>query len=289
MLNVETRRPVLERDGANTRSVRTLVEFSMDQVDRSLPAWARRANPIVRRHLGAYWKTFTPDVSALVRIYGVLVAVTAVTILVPLLYTLLVPTVTVSLVMLPFGAYVYASVLYQVGAFAAGAAHRERRQATLDVLRATPFRLRTILLSKGAAAVWRSIEDVNLVTLIALLTSLPLLLIVYHAALRPLESPLLVGLVVAAALASFTLRIFLETALIAALGLLMGTVNATRSGAVLSTSLITLGYFGLINLARLLPFGAGWLIVIELVLPLILPILLAWLLLVLTARIIEAD
>ena len=40
------------------------------ELDTSLPAWARRSNPIVRRQLGIYWKTLPLELSQWLKVLG---------------------------------------------------------------------------------------------------------------------------------------------------------------------------------------------------------------------------
>ena len=39
---------------------------------QSLPYWARATNPIVRRHLGLYWRTLPPEFEPIFYICGLL-------------------------------------------------------------------------------------------------------------------------------------------------------------------------------------------------------------------------
>ncbi len=281
MLNADTSAP--------PRAIGQLVEFSFEDIDKGLPRWARRSHPIARRHLGAYWKTFTPDLTALGELTLLLCLIIGMTMIIPVFFTLVVPTVTVSLVMLPIGGYIYARTLANVARFAATVVNDERRNNTLNVLRASPLPFNEILLSKGASAIWRYIEDLNLIVLLNLMTSIPLLLILYHAMLHNIANPFMVGFIVMIALIVFTLRLFLETIMIAALGMLMGAANSSRSAAVVTTMLLALGYFALINGARLIPLGVGYTLLIELVIPTVLPIAIALISLRLTRWLLEHD
>lgn len=269
--------------------LRQLVAFDVQALDRGLPVWARRSHPVVRRHLGAHWKTFTPDFAALVRLYGGLVLATAIAFFIPIIYLMIIPTVTVTLVMLPFTGYLYVRMLYSVIAFAAAAVQSERRGGALDVLRATPYSLRDVLLSKGAAALWRHSEDLALIAVTTLATSLPLLLVLYHAALRDLDMPLVTALVVIAALASVTTRLYLETVMVAAIGMVAGASTPSRPAAVTTSVFVVIAYFALINGARLIPLGAGWIVLIDVVMPLVLPVLITALCLWGARRLLERE
>ncbi len=289
MLNADTSTPPAVRDRVTPAGFGQLVEFSFEEIDKALPRWARRSHPIARRHLGAYWKTFTPDLTALGELTLLLCVIIGVTVIIPIMFMLIVPTVTVSLVMLPIGGYLYARTLANVARFASAAVNSEQRNNTLSLLRAAPLPFREVLLSKGAASIWRYIEDLNLVVLLNLMTSIPLLLILYHALLHNIANPLIVGVVVMVALIVFTVRLFLETMMTAALGMLMGAVNNTRSAAFVSTLLLILAYFGLINAARMIPLGVGYTLLIELLIPALLPIGITLVSLRLTRWLLERD
>ncbi|PJF25046.1 MAG: hypothetical protein CUN53_14755, partial [Phototrophicales bacterium] len=49
------------RAPAEETAIVRLIVTRQESMDRGLPEWARRSNPVVRRHLGAYWKTIVPD------------------------------------------------------------------------------------------------------------------------------------------------------------------------------------------------------------------------------------
>ncbi|MEP7292198.1 MAG: hypothetical protein ABI835_10455, partial [Chloroflexota bacterium] len=77
-------------DGAAARIKQTFT----NEIDRNLPVWARRTNPVVRRDLGSYWKTLTPDMGLVLRIYLSQVVLILLSFPFPLLFVLLMPTVT---------------------------------------------------------------------------------------------------------------------------------------------------------------------------------------------------
>ncbi len=251
-------------------SARKLVEFTTDHLDENLPPWARRSDSVVRRHLGGYWKTFVLDVHSLIRMYIAQVVLVLASFLIPAMFTLIMPIVTVSLVLVPLGLALHVIVLYSVGKLAAAHVADERRSRSLDILRTTPRTLTRILASKGAAAVWRYTEDMVLPLSIAMLCSLPALVIQYDTLLG-VNSGIGMRFAIIAALGTSVLRLVLETIMIAGVGLFMGANTLSRTTASVSTLLIGIGYFASINLMRLLPFGIGWNVFIEIIAPLVFP------------------
>ncbi|MGQ9907526.1 MAG: hypothetical protein ACUVS2_01705 [Candidatus Flexifilum sp.] len=244
-------------------------------VDRRLPPWARRSHPIVRRHLGVFWKIMPPDPAGIARIVLAQLLYLALSLPVPFLLTILMPTVTVSLVMLPIGLYVYAGVLLRIGALAAAHLADERRSDSLDLLRVTPIPLSQILYSKAAAAIWRQIENLTFLVIGAALFSLPLLIIQFDSAIGATAHPLAMRLAVAAGLIVSVVRIPLEAVMVACIGLLVGASSRWRAPAALTTGMLSAADVASLNLMRLLPADPAGVVVIELILPLLLPIVIS--------------
>src|SRR5690606_26900142 len=69
------------------------------ELDTSLPYWARRSNPIVRRQLGIYWKTLPLELSHWLKILGGEMLLVIVAGLLPSVYTFIMPVVTVSVLL----------------------------------------------------------------------------------------------------------------------------------------------------------------------------------------------
>ena len=241
-------------------------------VDRHLPQWARRSDPIVRRHLGIYWKILPLEVDVLSRIYLVQVALIGVSVLIPIVLPLVFTLLPVSMVMLPFVAFAYARVLATIGLFTTRLMVEEQEHHTLALLRTTPISLRHILYSKAAAGVWRQIEDLSLILMGAALLSMPVIGLQY-AMYWPLESELVIsriGLVLA--LGASLLRLVLEPFMIAALAIVIGAGVPSRVAAATSLGVAGAFYFGLINLPRLLTMPPELRILLETVLPVVLPL-----------------
>ncbi|MBK8023643.1 MAG: hypothetical protein IPK19_19960 [Chloroflexi bacterium] len=243
------------------------------QIDAHLPYWARRSNPIVRRHLGAAWKTFPPNINLLVRLYVLQAIVIFASLLVPGLLTLLMPTVTVSVVLLPMGVVMYVQILMVVGSAAATFVVDERRNETLSLTLVIPQPILHILYAKMAAAVWRHIENLMLMSLAVVLFSMPLLIIQYDVQFRLESSPLLIRVGMLGGLAVSILRLWIEPVMVAALGAMYGAGSRSRMQAITATLLTSGAYFLAINLARLLPLDSVPRFVIETILPLVLPVI----------------
>lgn len=266
-----------------------VTSFEVREVDRSLPEWARRSNPIVRRHLGEYWKTMSLDALLVLRIFIGNCIFVLLSLPMPFLLTLVMPTVMVSLVLLPIGFIMYAQSLLLIGTVAAVLVADERRNRSLDLLRACPRPLQQVIYSKIAAAVWRQLENLSLIITAAALLSLPLLVIQYDMLISMSQQAILMRLALVLALAASVIRIFLEVVLIGSIGALVGAATPLRAPAILTTTLLTGAYFALINLVRLLDVELAMRLFIEIALPLLLPLLLIPICLRLTVYLLTRD
>ncbi len=245
------------------------------QVDRNLPRWARRSNPIVRRHLGGFLAAPLPQVDTLLRLVAWQAAVILASFPLPGLLELVALVGLVSLIALPVTLSLYGGALFVIGRVAAEAVLRERENSALDTLRTTPLPLRSILLSKIAAGLWTQAINLDTIILSAAVFSLPVITI-QHATLfdpgkYPVESRVLiiVGLVVS------VLRLALEPFMVGALGVLVGSVARMRFAAATWTGLLTAAYFALINLPRLGNLDWTTRLIVESALPLILPLIIS--------------
>lgn len=245
-------------------------------VDRYLPAWARRTDPIVRRHLGIYWKVLPLDVGQLGRFYLLLAALVLASAAVPVILPLMFILLPVSLVMLPLVLYSYARVLLAIAAFTTRMIVDEQANNTLDLLRTTPLTLPHIVFSKVAAGVWRQVEDLSLLLIAVLLLTLPVIGLQYSPYFPYEDGSLISRLVLIVGLAVSLLRLVLEPFMVAALAILMGTLIPVRTTALVALGVATFFYFLLINFLRLMPLTPALLIVVEFVVPLALPLLIAW-------------
>lgn len=262
----------MERAFVDTASARIKQTFN-SEIDTNLPEWARRTNPIVRRDLGSYWKTLTPDLMLVLRVYLIQVGLIILSFPFPLLFILLMPTVTVTLVLLPIGLVVYGQILYRIGTAAAASVVRERSNSTRDLLLMIPQPARDTVLSKVAAAVWRQTENLSLVIVGTALASLPLLIIQYDMFLSVEDNPIITRIGLTFALGMSILRVMIEPIMVGALGALIGAAIPSRISAMVTTMIITAAYFLLINLMRFAPLDDAGRLLVEIVLPIALPLL----------------
>jgi hypothetical protein len=265
----------LDRPTVDVRLL-TFLEQRKRDLDRRLPEWARRSNPIVRRHLGIYWKTLLPEVKPLLTMYLVQVILIALSYPFPLLFDLAMPMITASIILLPLAIIIYGKLLIAISTSSAELIVDEQKKNTLSLLRVTPIPLKDILLSKMAASIWRQVEDIGLLLVAALAFSLPLLILQY-ASLWPLDQyPVVARIAMALGLAASLVRLLVEPVMVGAIGIMAGAVLPYRHWARASAGVLTLFYFLLINLPRRLPMGWEARIIIEIILPLILPVLVTW-------------
>lgn len=265
----------LDRPSVDVRLLAFLEQRKRD-LDRRLPEWARRSNPIVRRHLGIYWKTLLPEVRPLLTMYLFQVILIALSYPFPILFDLAMPMITAAIILLPLAIIIYGRLLIAIGMSSAETIVDEQKKDTLTLLRVTPIPLKDILLSKMAASIWRQVEDIGLLLVAALAFSLPLLILQY-ASFWPLdEFPILARAAMALGLAASLVRLLVEPVMVGAIGVMAGAVLPYRHWARASTAVLTLFYFVLINLPRRLPLGWEMRVLVEIVLPLALPVLIAW-------------
>ncbi len=259
------------------------------ELDRNLPRWARRSNPIVRRHLGGFLAAPLPQLDLLSRLLLIQIAIVLLSLLIPAILELTALLALVALIALPVALYSYAAALFGIGRAAANAMMDELEGRGLDTLRTTPLTLRSILLSKIAASLWTQAINMETVILITATLSLPIITI-QQASLYSPEKLLWPsrGLIIAGLIASL-LRVFVEPLMMGALGILAGTVAGLRVSAVTWTILLGAAYFVMINLPRLAVLAWPERLLIESVLPVILPILITVGALTLARIILEQD
>jgi hypothetical protein len=259
------------------------------EIDQRLPLWARRSNPIIRRQLGMYWKTILPEVSVLVKLVVAQVGLVALSLLWPFLFDLALPTITAALLLFPIALYLYAHILMSIGVASTLSVVDEVRKDTIDLIRATPMPLLSILASKMAASIWRQVENLGLLMMAVAVLSMPLLISQY-ATLYPLDDyPYLSRIAMALGLVVALVRLALEPFMIAAIGQVAGAAFPVRSTAIITTSFLGTFYFLLINLARLVPTSWPIGFFVEFVLPVVLPLLIIWGCLQLTQRLLTRN
>ena len=258
-------------------------------IDADLPRWMRRSNPVVRRELGAAWRTMLPEVGFLRQAFIIQTILIALTLPFPFLIELALPTVTAAIILMPFAIIVYTRVLVIVSSAAARSMTDELQNDTMNVLRTTPYTLTEIIVGKAAAAMWRQIEDLGLLMIGVALLSTPIL-ISYYGTLWPLEqNPLLSRVAIILGLGISIIRLLLEPFMVAMIGMAMGTALRTRSAATMGTLIVGGFYFLLLNLLRLIHMSWPVRYVVDFVLPIGLPLLIIASAIRFTRYLIERD
>lgn len=253
-----------------------LIRPQAEAIDRGLPEWARRTNPIVRRELGVYWKTSTLDVSFVVRVYALQALYVLLSLFMPFLFTMMMPTVTVSLVLLPIGLVMHAQTVFSSSMSAAASVAGERRNNSFDLLRACPRPLHHILYSKVATVLWRNAENLITVIIGTALLSLPLLVIQYDIMISAVEQPVLMRVSLLAGLAASILRVPLEAAMAGAVGVMAGAAARTHYAATATGALLVGAYFMFINGIRMIALPLPLRLTVEIALPVLLPLLITF-------------
>ncbi|RMF81180.1 MAG: hypothetical protein D6737_05810 [Chloroflexi bacterium] len=245
-------------------------------LDEQLPVWARRSNPIVRRHLGIYWKTLPPDINPIIKLYLVQVVIILLTVPIPFLTDAIMPVITVSVVLLPMALLLYAQVLFLVSSHSVITVTNEIRNDTLDVMRMTPYSMRELLLSKISASVWRQAENIGLLMYAVTLLMMPILVMQYGSMWDFREYLVEPRLAIIAGMAAAIVRIVLETLMVAAMAAAVGAMVRVRNMAIIVATIPVFFYFLFINLLRLLPLSWPLRMLVEIVLPLALPVVIIY-------------
>ena len=259
------------------------------QLDASLPHWARRRHPIVRRHLGLYWRIMPPQWEPIVKWFLIESVVVLLTVPVPFLFTVLLPMVLVSMAVLPGALVYYGRMLYDLAGDASRQMVAEIENHTLGLLLATPVPRREVLLAKMAGSLWKQSEPFGLLMGFASISQLPSIFLLYANLYPPNDFGATPQLMTVAAFAGSLIRIPLEMFMTAALGLYIGTVTRGKGAAAASTIGVVGFYFLLINVIRLIPMGPWMRLVIDAVLPCLTAIIGAVVLLWMTERELRSE
>jgi len=259
------------------------------ELDPSLPGWARRSNPIVRRQLGIYWKTLPLDLSLWLRIMVIEAALVLVAAAFPAFYSLIMPVVTVSLLLAPLVFVLYGQALAGIAIQSAEAVYDELHNGTLPLLLVTPFPRRHILYSKVAASIWRQVDNMSMVIIGHALLSLPVLILQYTSLYVGEVDTLVMSVAIILALGAGLARLLVEPVLVAAIGALVGAVTSPRIVTRIVTIALCVAYFFFVNVPRLLDLSFETRLIVELVAPIVLPVALAWLALALATRLLQRD
>lgn len=268
-----------------------------------LPYWARSTNPIVRRHLGLYWRTIPPDVQPFFMILGIWLGLMGMGIIFPFFLDFAMISFLASLMILPFTAVYYGYILLSIATESATAMQSEMDNNTFELLRTTPMNLSQILLGKVAASIWKHMDDLIMLSQLALAFSPPAIFAEY-ANIWPAEhSAFLAPLLTLVASVVVLLRVFLEPIMIGVLAVFIGAIVPGRSRAITTSVFIGGFYFLLLNIFARSPNVRGYtlprgsvvppniplLLLVDLVLPIVLPLLISYGLLKLSEYILSRD
>lgn len=227
-------------------------DLLMDEIevdDRSpmdtLPYWARATNPIVRRHLGLYWRTLPPQVEPVLYITGIWIALLLIGIAFPFVTDLATTMIVVSVLVVPIAVVFYVHAMLSVASNSAVAMSDEMRNNTMQLLMSTPMSLDQILLGKVAAAIWRKMDDLMLIVQAAAIFGPPLI-IMHYAGIFPfrdaglLSYVLVIGMIIVS-----LLRLILEPIMFGMLGVGIGAFVPYRSTA-MTASIALVGFYFLL-------------------------------------------
>lgn len=245
-------------------------------IDATLPSWAKRTNPLIKRQLGDNWRVFPPEMGPIIKWFVLQTVILLFTILTDLVYLYLMTLVFVSLIFFPVILYIYSRVLITILTSAAHSMAEEYENDTLNVLRATPLTLREIILSKISGTIWQHMDDMTLTIFYTLIFGTPMISLFYLLEYPPLEQPLISQFMSIIMLAACIIRLPLEMFMVGTLGVMMGSAARIKSNALLGTIVLCGFYFLLLNLARLIPMPWYGQLFVDVILPITLPLLISW-------------
>jgi hypothetical protein len=254
------------------------------EVDRNLPPWARRTHPVVRRHLGTFWRVMPLQPDIMLRWYLLLSLGVLSTLLVPFMYTVVLPLCLIGLALLPFGLVYYARTLYELANDASRSMVREIEGKTLDLLLTSPMSAREVLLSKIAATMWRQSDPMTTLLQLVLFSQLPTHMLIYINAYPPTEYPIIMQVLAVAVFGASLIRIPLEIFMVSSIGHFVGTTTRGRSTAAASTLVVVVVYFISINMFRLAPLPPLADLMVNAVLPVVMPLVIGLGFMALTLR-----
>lgn len=248
-------RPIDGKADMTAKAARRESRFEAISVDdrspmHNLPYWARATNPIVRRHLGLYWRTLPPEFQPILIISGFWLAALALGLFFPFVTDLATTIIVVSVLVIPVGIIFYLRALVSIAANSAAVMADEIRNNTMQLLMSTPMSLEQIFLGKVASAIWRKMDDLVLIVQGAAVFGPPLI-IMHYAGLLPLrESSPAVYLFIIAMTVTALLRLVLEPVMFGMVGVGIGAVLPFRAVAITSSVAWVAFYFLLINMLQ---------------------------------------
>ena len=215
-----------------------------------MPYWARATNPIVRRHLGLYWRTLPPEFEPILYVCGFWLVALLLGIVFPFVTDLATTLIVVSVLVIPVGIIFYLRALVSIAANSAAVMADEIRNNTMQLLMSTPMSLEQIFLGKVASAIWRKMDDLVLIVQGAAVFGPPLI-IMHYAGLLPLrESGPAVYLLIMVMTVTALLRMILEPLMFGMVGVGIGALLPFRSLAITSSVAWVAFYFVLINMLQ---------------------------------------
>jgi hypothetical protein len=215
-----------------------------------LPYWARATNPIVRRHLGLYWRTLPPEFEPILYTSGFWLLALLAGIVFPFVTDLATTVIVVSVLVIPVGIIFYLRALFSIAANSAAAMADEIRNNTMQLLMSTPMSLEQIFLGKVASAIWRKMDDLILIVQGAAIFGPPLI-IMHYAGLFPLrESGPFTYILIIIMSVTALLRLVLEPLMFGMVGVGIGAFVPFRAIAITSSVAWVAFYYVLINMLQ---------------------------------------
>jgi hypothetical protein len=258
-------------------------------LDRHLPAWARRSNPIVRRHLGGFWKASLPALDELRWVILIQLLLLLPSIIWGGFLELISLAALLSMFVLPVALVYYGRALVVISRYTAAWIVEERQGQMLDLLRTTPLSLRSILLSKAAAAIWRQMDHLSMLFLVTAAISLPPIVIQQATLYPPDKNTPIPQIMAAVGLVVSVARLVVEPVMVAALAAVAGASAEFDISAATWATLMAAAYAVLINLPRLLPLDWTGRLVVESVLPIVLPLVITGICLAIAVRLLTRE
>ena len=225
-----------------------LVEEEIDDRNPmdSMPYWARATNPIVRLHLGLYWRTLPPQIMPILQITAIWIIIFVVASPFPFMMDMATTIIVVSILVIPLTVVFYVRAMFVVAADSAAVMSDEIRNKTMPLLMATPMSLEQIFLGKVAAAIWRRMDDLTLITQSAAIFGPPLI-IMHFAGLFPMQDwglmsyALIIGMTIIS-----LVRLVVEPLMFGIIAVTIGAFIPYRSTAITSSVVIVAFYYLLI-------------------------------------------
>jgi hypothetical protein len=268
----------------NRETILRVFSTTPTEIDLNLPRWARRKHPIVRRHLGVYWRLMPPQFDSMLNWVVLQSVVVLLTMFAPFLYTILLPLVMVSLALLPVAFFMYARAIAELASDSSRSMVAEIENRTLGLLMTTPLSIRELLLAKISGAMWKQSEAFSMLLMIVSLSQIPVIFLYFANMYPPQQFPAAAQIGSVLIYLTSIARLPIEMFMVGAFGQYMGATTNGRSAAAAGTVTMAAFYFLLINLPRFAPMGPALRIVVEAVIPTALPIALSFALMAMTER-----